>query len=187
MQEHERWPNTLTAHLNERGIPVELVCNPSVTGYTTQDLIDKELPVFEASKPDFATLLIGVNDWVQGVDPLLFRKNLTFIIEFMLVRLPSPERLIVITIPDFGVAPNGAQYARGRDISAGLSGFNTIVMEVAAEFDLAVVDIFPSSKKMATDMSLVWEDGVHPSALMYAEWETLILPVALEALSKSDV
>lgn len=182
--EADRWPNILTRHLNDSGIVTALVCNPSVTGYTTQNLIDEELPVFEQSEPNFATLLIGVNDWVQGVDAIRFRQNLEFIIEFMIIRLPGPKRLIVITIPDFGAAPNGQQYARGRDISAGLSEFNDIIKDVAAERDLWVVDVFASSQKMASDPSLVGDDGLHPSAKMYAEWEKMILPTATKALER---
>ena len=51
----QSWPYILTQHLNEHGIAVELIANPSVTGFTTQDLIDKELSVYDASNPDFAT------------------------------------------------------------------------------------------------------------------------------------
>ena len=58
----ESWPALLTRHLRNEGIDVDLVANPSVTGWTTQDLIERELPVFRKAKPNFATLLIGVND-----------------------------------------------------------------------------------------------------------------------------
>ena len=34
------------------------------------DAIERELPFFRAAQPDFATLMIGVNDWVQGVEPV---------------------------------------------------------------------------------------------------------------------
>ena len=47
---------------------MELVSNPARTGWTTQDAIERELPAFRAAEPDFATLMIGVNDWVQAVD-----------------------------------------------------------------------------------------------------------------------
>ena len=57
----ESWPVIMTKHLNEKKIPVELIANPSRTGWTTQDLIDNELDIFDASKADFATLCIGVN------------------------------------------------------------------------------------------------------------------------------
>lgn len=184
MVEQNRWPNMLTQHLKSEGYDIELVANPSVTGYTTQDLIDKELPVFEALKPNFATLCIGVNDWVQGVGEIHYRNNLTYILEFMLVRLPGPNRLIVITIPDFGITPSGPKYAKGRDISAGLAGFNKIVVEEATARGLAVVDIFESSKKMATNPDMVWDDGLHPSAKMYREWEEMILGVARQQLAK---
>src|SRR6266571_9055873 len=62
----ESWPAILTQHLNAQGLHVDLVANPSRTGWTTKDAINHELPIFTESKPDFATLQIGVNDWVQG-------------------------------------------------------------------------------------------------------------------------
>src|SRR6202023_4231296 len=64
----ESWPALLTQHLKAQGVDVDLVSNPSVTGWTTKDAIDRELPKFINSNPNFATLLLGVNDWVQGVD-----------------------------------------------------------------------------------------------------------------------
>src|SRR6266404_5568440 len=62
----ESWPALLTQHLNAQGLHIDLVSNPSVTGWTTKDAIDRELPKFVSSNPNFATLLIGVNDRVQG-------------------------------------------------------------------------------------------------------------------------
>lgn len=60
--EKESWPVILTKHLNETGIKTTLQDNPARNGYSTQNLIDNELPVFKKLKPDFVTLLIGVND-----------------------------------------------------------------------------------------------------------------------------
>src|SRR5712692_9201248 len=71
----ESWPALLTRHLNAQGLHVDLVANPSRTGWTTQQAIDLELPIFLGLKPNFATLQIGVNDWVQGVDAETFRKH----------------------------------------------------------------------------------------------------------------
>ena len=124
---NEAWPAVLTQHLNGNGVPIDLVANPSVTGWTTQQAIDRELPVFRNAKPNFATLQIGVNDWVQGVDPETFRTNFTFLVDQMLGVLPKKNRLLVVTIPDFGVTPTGPKYARGRDISEGIASFNKIV------------------------------------------------------------
>jgi len=180
----ESWPALVTGHLNANGLHVDLVANPSRTGWTTHQAIDQELPIFLAAKPDFATLQIGVNDWVQGIDAETFRKHFALLADRMLNVLPNKNRLIVVTIPDFGVTPTGPRYARGRDISAGISQFNAVLTGEAARRGLRVVDVFPISKKMGADPALVAADGLHPSAKEYAEWEKIIFPAALELLTK---
>ena len=180
----ESWPALLTQHLKSQGVDVDLVSNPSVTGWTTKDAIDKELPKFVNSNPNFATLLIGVNDWVQGVDETAFRNRLSYLLDSMLTVMPNKKRLLVVTIPDFGVTPTGPKYARGRNIHEGITQFNKIVTDEAHKRGLQVVDIFPLSKNMGHDKSLVAKDGLHPSAKAYAEWEKIIFPAALELLKQ---
>ena len=181
---NESWPAVLTRHLNAQGLHVDLVANPSRTGWTTQQAVDDELPIFVAAKPNFATLQIGVNDWVQGVDAETFRKRFALLADQMLEVLPNKNRLLIVTIPDFGVTPTGPRYARGRNISNGILSFNKIIVEEAKKRGLRVVDVCPLSKKMHDDTSLVAADGLHPSAKEYAEWEKIIFPAALELLKK---
>ncbi len=178
----EAWPLILTKHLNEKGVDIELSANPARTGWTTQDLIDRELPLVDQIKPDFVTLLIGVNDWVQGVDSTTFHKNLTFILDKVQSELPNKKNLVLITIPDFGVTPTGAQYSNGRDISKGIAEFNTILEKEAMKRGLKCVDIYPETRKMKNNTELIASDGLHPSAKEYALWEEMILPVAYACL-----
>jgi acyl-CoA thioesterase I len=180
---NESWPAVLTRHLKAQGLHLDLVANPSRTGWTAQQAIDHELPIFAAAKPNFGTLQIGVNDWVQGVDAETFRKRFIFLLDQMLAVLRDKNRLLVATIPDFGVTPTGPRYAHGRDISAGISQFNAVLAGEAARRGLRVVDVFPISKKMGTDPALVAADGLHPSAKEYAEWEKIIFPAAAELLT----
>ena len=179
---NESWPALLTRHLNDKGLHVDLVANPSRTGWTTQQAIERELPIFVQSKPDFATLQIGVNDWVQGADEKTFRQRFTFLVDQMLAVLRDKNRLLIVTIPDFGVTPTGPKYARGRNISEGIASFNKIITEEAPKRGLRAVDVFPTSKEMRDDPSLVAADGLHPSAKEYAEWEKIIFPVVFELL-----
>src|SRR6266849_3838897 len=181
---NESWPALLMRHLNDKDLHVDLVANPSRTGWTTQQAIDRELPIFIESKPTFATLQIGVNDWVQGVDEEIFRQRFTFLVEQILAALRNKDRLLIVTIPDFGVTPTGSRYARGRNISEGIASFNKIIAEEATKRDLHIVDVFPISKQMGDDPSLVAADGLHPSAKEYAAWEKVIFPAALDLLAK---
>lgn len=204
-KQEESWPHILTERLKKNGINIELIANPSKTGWTTQDLIrhlTDELPVFDSSSPAFATLLIGVNDWVQEVSAEKFHSNLNFIIDHVLKKLQATDdggqttevkkpnishptsvsRLILITIPDFSVTPEGPKYSKGRNISEGLKEFNKIIMDEAKKRNLKCVDIFPTSLEMKNNSELVAGDGLHPSAKEYALWEKLIYPVVYEVL-----
>ena len=177
----ESWPVILSKHLTDAGIPTDLIANPSRTGWTTQDLIDNELPIFDAAAPHFATLLIGVNDWVQGISAEKFHSNLNFIIDHVQKKIGS--KLVLITIPDFSVTPEGPKYSKGRNISEGLQEFNTIIKDEATKRNLKCVDIFPVSLEMKGKAELVAADGLHPSAKEYAIWENLIYPVVYGVLA----
>jgi lysophospholipase L1-like esterase len=176
------WPLLLTGHLKEEKINVVLLDNPARNGFSTQNLIDLELPLVKKLKPDFVTLLIGVNDWVREVPAKTFIKNYHFILDEMQKQLSDKKKIVLITIPDFGVTPTGKNYGGGRNISKGIAEFNEVIKEAGKERGLRVVDIFEISKQMKDDESLVATDGLHPSAKEYAVWEKMILPEVIKLL-----
>jgi lysophospholipase L1-like esterase len=172
----ESWPLIMSQNISAKGTAVELIANPSRTGWTTQNLIDRELSVFDDSKADATTLLIGVNDWVQGIDKATFTKNLKYILDHLQSKLADKKKILLITIPDFGVTPTGAMYSGGRDISKGIAEFNDVIKAEATARSLPIVDIFEVSKDMGKDATLIANDGLHPSAKEYAIWEKMIEP-----------
>ncbi len=180
--EKEAWPLLLANHLTENKIACKLSDNPARNGFSTQNLIDNELPLVKKLKPDFVTLLIGVNDWVRGVNKETFTKNLVFILDEVQNNIPDKKKVILITIPDFGVTPSGKNYGGGRDIAKGIAEFNAVINAEAKKRNLPVVDIYDLSKNMKSDATLVAADGLHPSAKEYALWEELILKEALALL-----
>ncbi len=180
--DNESWPFLLTRHLNENKINTTLLENPARNGYSTQDLIDRELPLLKKLDPGFVTVLIGVNDWVRGVPAGIFKKNLEYILDEVQRSVTNRKNIILITIPDFGVTPQGKFYGGGRDIAKGISEFNTIIVSEAGKRGLGLVDIYQVSKQMEKDASLVAADGLHPSAKEYALWEKMILAESLKVL-----
>jgi acyl-CoA thioesterase-1 len=182
-KEAESWPTIMAKHLNEKGIKTELLFNPSKNGFSTQNLIDIELPQFDKSDCNFATILIGVNDWVREVSAKEYHENLNYIIDHVAKKI-GKERIILVTIPDFGVTPQGSLYGNGRNISQGITEFNNIIKAEAKTRGILVVDIFKTTQEMKGRTDLVAQDGLHPSAKEYTEWEKLILPVAGDLLSK---
>ncbi len=180
--EKDCWPTLLTRHLVAAGIDIELIANPSRTGWKVEDAIRDELPVFEKSHPTFATLLIGVNDWVHGSGKNKFTSGLKTLLDRMQKELPHPRRLLIITLPDFSCAPRGETYGYGRNIAKGILRYNAIIQKEAKERALTVIDIFPLSQTLCNQEKMFVEDGIHPSAKQYVLWEQLIFPEAYKIL-----
>jgi lysophospholipase L1-like esterase len=185
--EADRWPNRLIEALRAEpssGLRLDLVANLAVNGRTSGDLVRGQLPALDALRPEFVTLLIGVNDVVQGVPEARYRANLARIFDDLLGRLPI-GRILVVTTPDYTVTPAGADYGDPASQRAAIARNNAILTEVAGAQAVAVVDIFDISERAATDRTLLARDGLHPSGRQYALWVDRIVPVVRGLLDGS--
>jgi lysophospholipase L1-like esterase len=138
------------------------------------------LPTLDDLRPEFVTLLIGVNDVVQGVAPATYAANVAAILDALLERLAA-NRIVTVAIPDYTVTPAGADYGDPRRQHDGIVAANATMTRLAGERGMAFVNIFDLSLRAGADRSLVAADGLHPSGAQYALWVERILPV-VEAL-----
>ena len=180
----ERWPDQLVAALASEPPGLELVANLGVNGWTSGDLIRTELPELDRLRPEFASLLVGVNDVVQRVPAEAYAANLDWILDDLLGRLPA-ERLVAVATPDYTVTPSGADYGDPVAQAAGIRRNNEILRAAAGARGVAFVDIHDLSLRAATDRSLVASDGLHPSGAQYAVWVERIAPVVAGLLSRT--
>jgi lysophospholipase L1-like esterase len=181
--EAEHWPDQLVARLGPVPPTLELVANLGVNGFTSRDVIEVELPRLDALRPDFASLLIGVNDVVQGVPEAAYRTNAAAILDDLLRRL-APDRIVVVATPDYTVTPQGANYGDPAAQSAGIRRNNDILRELATDRRVTWVDIFDLSLRAGADRTLVADDGLHPSGAQYALWVDRIEPVVAGLLGR---
>jgi acyl-CoA thioesterase-1 len=181
----ERWPDQLVARFREAAAAgsttIDLVANLGVNGFTTRDLIETELPQLAALEPGLVTVLIGVNDVVQGLPEATYRDNVSVILDELLESLPA-NRIVVVTTPDYTATPRGGDYGPPAEQSEAIRRFNGAIGELAMQRGVAVVDIHPISLEAARDRSLVADDGLHPSGAQYARWVERIAPVVEELL-----
>jgi acyl-CoA thioesterase-1 len=176
--EAERWPNQLDARVGA----LELVGNPAVNGYTSADLITDELPQLDALRPEFVSVLIGVNDVVQRVPDSQYAGNVAVILEELLTRLPA-DRILCVATPDYTVTPSGGGFGDPAQQSDGIVRFNAILREACEQRGLRFVpEIFEISLAALEDPSLVADDGLHPSAKQYALWVEAIEPAVQELI-----
>ena len=181
VMESERFPNQLVERL--RGVvELELVANLAVNGWTSGDLIDGQLPALADLRPDFVTLLIGVNDVVQGVPRDTYAANVDRILGVLLAVVPR-ERIVVVSTPDYTRTPRGADYGDRSMQRAGIAEVNRIMREACEQRGIAFVDIGPVADQADSDPTLVAGDLLHPSGIQYGRWVDLIAPVVERLLS----
>jgi acyl-CoA thioesterase-1 len=172
----DRWPDRLVVALAGAPPGLELVANLGVNGFTSRDVIEVELPRVAALRPDFISLLVGVNDVVQGVPQDAYRVNAARILGGLLELLPS-NRMVAVATPDYTVTPQGASYGDPVIQATAIRMVNAILRDLATDRAIAFVDIHDLSLRAADDRSLVADDGLHPSGAQYALWVERIAPV----------
>lgn len=169
----ERWPNQLAARIGE----IELAGNLGVNAFTSADLIADELPQLDALRPELVSLLIGVNDVVQGVPDARYASNVAIILDDLAARLPA-DRIVCVATPDYTRTPRGAEYGNPDLQSDRIVRINAILREACELRGITFVpDIFEISQRAGDDPDLVAEDGLHPSGVQYRLWVEAIAPV----------
>ena len=181
--EADRWPNQLVARLADDPVSLRLVANPAVTGFTSADLIEVELPKLAELRPEFVTVQIGVNDVVQGVPDVEYAANVSLILDSLLERVAA-DRVLCMATPDYTVTPQGAAYGDPGTQRAGILRNNDILRGACEARDIRFVpELFEISQVAANDRSLVAVDGLHPSGIQYGLWVDAIEPVVREMLA----
>ena len=182
--ERERWPVQLAKTMRDRGTHLAEPRIIARTGWTCEELLTA---IEDSAVPgpwDLVTLLAGVNDQYRGYGPRRYRGDFAELLDRVAGFAKLPKRLVVLSIPDWGVTP----FAEGRDraaIGKELDSFNRIAADLATTAGAAFVDITPLTRLAATDGTLLVSDGLHPSGIMYRMWVERVLPVAARALSAS--
>jgi len=176
----DSWPSQLVARVPE----LRLVANLGVNGYTSGDLIGDELPALPGLHPEFITLMIGVNDVVQGVPEEVYRASIEEILDAVLT-LVGADRLLCIATPDYTVTPQGGAFGSPDLQRAGIQRVNAVLGQSCLARGIRFVPEIFEISTAATDRSLIAGDGLHPSGLQYAKWVDAIRPVVEELLLPS--
>ncbi len=179
------WPFQLAAALRARGLAL---ADPEViatTGWTTDELA----AAIDAAAPRgpyaLASLLIGVNNQYRGRPLAEYRQQFEQLLQrAVALAAEDPRRVLVLSIPDWGVTPYAG--AHGRDaavIACEIDDFNAAARACCGDYGVAFVDITPASRVQGAEAAMLVDDGLHPSAAMYRLWVEQALPVAADLLT----
>ena len=169
--ESRAWPSIIAARLGAE------LTNPAVNGYTTEDLIRDELPLVRKVKPELVTVLIGVNDLVQGRASDAYRRSLRTIYDEV-----AGTRVVAVSIPTWAYVPAAADFGGAEQVERMTGVFNGVAREEAAARGFAWVDLGPVSTSRIGSEGWIASDQLHPGDAQYAAWAEVIWPAIRDAV-----
>jgi lysophospholipase L1-like esterase len=179
------WPAQLVTMLRAQGVTLDAPEIIARTGWTTDELaaaIDAH-----ALRPPYAlvTLAVGVNNQYRGRDLENYRTEFRRLLERAIALAGDrPQRVIVVSIPDWGVTRFGRESGRdAAQVAREIDAYNGANAQIAKKLQVHYVDVTAASRDDADRSEMLVADGLHPSATAYRRWTQLILPVAQTALS----
>lgn len=153
-------------------------------GWTTADLKNGISVAAPDSSFDIVTLLIGVNNQYQGRSISEYESEFQeLLLHSVALAGGAQARVLVISIPDWGVSPAGAGN-RGQ-IASQIDAFNAAQKAICDSLGISFVDITALSRNGLNTSELIARDGLHFSRKMHQLWMRKIYPLWYAKISQS--
>ena len=170
----ENFPNQVMTIASSNNIHIDHPRIIATTGWTTDELeegisrANDEAPL--KKQYDFVSLLIGVNNQYRGRSVENYKTEFEELLK-KAIRFAGnrPERVVVLSIPDWGVTP----FAAGRDraqIAREIDAYNAANKAFSEKYHIHYIYITDWTREAATDSTLLASDGLHPSGKDYKRW-----------------
>ena len=132
------------------------------TGWRTDNLLNAIDNTELKSSYDFVTLLIGVNNQYQGVSFSKYEEEFPELLAHAITLSGNdPDRVMVISIPDWGFTPFGQNRDRQK-ISSEIDAYNGYAKTIAHNSDVHFINITDITREGLERPELVTNDGLQP-------------------------
>ncbi len=174
---HEGFPYQVVQLLRKKGLHFHAPEVVARTGWTSFELADHILHSQLNEQYDFVSLLIGVNNQYRGLSVSDFKDEFEYLLKKAIHFTGNrPKRVIVLSIPDWGVTPFAAD-KDSKTISEAIDAFNTVCEEVTKKLGGTFIDITIQTRLAKNDTSLLANDQLHYSSKSHAAWAEKVAAV----------
>lgn len=146
--------------------------NFSISGATTNDVINNQLNKAAAQRPNYITLLIGTNDLHALTPSSIFEKNMKQIIDYL--KNQTAAKIIIFNIPYLG-SNSLVLFPYNGFLDYQINQYNNIIADLCKKNKITLIDLYTPTKNQFSKESFFYSsDNFHPSAEGYSLWGTLI-------------
>src|SRR4030095_83284 len=182
----ENFPNQTIQLLTDSGYDFQAPEIIAKTGWTTDELQTEINSKNIIRSYDFVTLLIGVNNQYRGKSVEDYKAGFESLLK-QAIRFANgkADRVIVLSIPDWGVTPFAADRNRSN-IAKDIDRYNDANKKIALEHHVNYVDVTAGTREAASDPTRFASDGLHPSGKEYAKWSEKIYLLIQRLCKKNE-
>jgi lysophospholipase L1-like esterase len=162
------FPSRLASLWRAHGRKVTLL-NVAVNGYTTEDVLEQEVPRVAPFHPTLVTLAVGANDRVHGSSADDYRSRVRVLFRAIIDAGVGPDRIVALPQPDWSLSPAAASFGDPAQIGADIVAFNAVLRDEARAAGARYVDLYPLMHRQA-EAKMLARDGLHPAAGPHEEW-----------------
>ena len=167
---HDNFPFQTVGLLRKNNVNVADPVIIATTGWTTDELAASIMEHNIRETFSFVTLLIGVNNQYRGRSLENYKEEyLELLNQAIAYAGGNPNRVFVLSIPDWGATP----YADGKDrntIALEIDSFNAACQSITLDHKCHYLDITPGTREHGMDKSYLATDELHPSGKEYSAW-----------------
>ncbi len=178
----ENFPNQAVQILRRSGLAFYAAEIIAKTGWTTDELSSAIENTTTLKNYDIVSLLIGVNNQYRGRSATEFQIEFEHLLQKAIQFSGNrPYRVIVLSIPDWGVTP----FAEGRDrkqVAEEIDLYNDVCRKSAAAFKANFINITTSQREDGSKTEFLAPDGLHPSGKEYKKWAAELADAILKVL-----
>jgi lysophospholipase L1-like esterase len=183
VEEKDNFPHQTVQLLNNTKKLFEEPTIIAKTGWTTDELQGRLAEVRLAIPFNIVTLLIGVNNQYRGRSVEEYAVQFEQLLQQAIGYAGGKRNhVIVLSIPDWGVTPFAADRDR-KKIAEEIDLFNATNNKIASQYEVHYINITPYTREASSDVSLVAEDGLHPSGKDYKRWAGLVVEKIKEIIN----
>lgn len=179
----QSFPFQTTTLLRQNNLTIADPVIIAQTGWTTDELATAIREQHIRETFSIVTLLIGVNNQYRGRTAHNYREEFESLLQQGIAFAGNnPQKLVVLSIPDWGVTPFAADQNR-EQIAQEIDVYNTINKASALAHGCHYLAITDSTRQHGTDPDFLAADGLHPSPKEYAVWAQQLAPILLHCLT----
>jgi lysophospholipase L1-like esterase len=171
-EKDEDYPTRLGKRWKKGGREVA-VANVAVNGFTSAQVLTREVKALETFAPTHITLLVGANDIFHAVPLETYQANVREIFDTLKGKGVPASRICVIPQPEWSAAPVTARFAKPAEVQSKIARWNLELRKITETHGACWLDLTPLMHKQAN--AARWsKDGLHPPGDVYGEWSDAI-------------